>query len=69
MTTDRTKDKIDLAAVKARTVAHNVVDKTAEAAGTVGEKVVATAKAVGDKLEDAGAVVKDAAKNLKKKLD
>src|SRR5664279_1871914 len=48
-TTDRTKDKIDLAALKARTAAHNVVDKTSDAAKTVGEKVEAAATTVGEK--------------------
>ena len=66
-TSDRTKDKIDLAAVKARTALHNVIDKTSDAAHVVGEKVKDAATTVGEKIKDAGAAVKDAGHDIKRK--
>ena len=79
-TNDRTKDKIDLAAVKAKTAVHNQTDKMShaapkvgekikDAASTVGEKVKDAASTVGEKIKDAGAAVKDAGHDIKRKIE
>ncbi|HEX7677581.1 MAG TPA: Synuclein [Thermoanaerobaculia bacterium] len=79
-TKDRTKDKIDLAAVKAKTAIHNESDKVShaatnvgekvkDAASTVGEKVKDAASTVGEKIKDAGAAVKDAGHDIKRKIE
>ena len=57
-TKDRTKDKIDLAAAEAKTAVVNENDKVSHAAPNVGEKI-----------KDAGAAVKRAGHDIKRKIE
>jgi hypothetical protein len=79
-TNDRTKDKIDLATVKTKTAVHNEIDKAShaaahvgarvkDAASTVGAKVKDATSTVGAKIKEAGAAVKDAGHNIKRKIE
>jgi hypothetical protein len=79
-TNDRTKDKVDLATVKAKTAVHNEIDKVShpapnvgakvkDAASTVGAKFKDAASTVGTKIKDAGAAVKDAGHDIKRKIE
>ena len=78
-TNGRTKDKIDLATVKTKTVVHNEIDKVShaatnagasvkDAASTVGARVKDATSTVGAKITEAGAAVKDAGHDIKRKI-